>query len=134
MATSGPHIPSADGVANEHVVFITTTPDGKVWVVSSKGSQKRDLDLSLFDGEKWTRSAIEGCLYPFPPISYGLAADGTWWFGTRGGICSFDGSNWVSHSVEDGLDFMMVQAIAEAPDGTMWFGTGFGILQYLPPQ
>jgi ligand-binding sensor domain-containing protein len=55
--------------------------------------------------------------------------DGTWWFGTDGGLAHFDGSHWEYYSYDQGLDSTEVTAITRV-GGELWAGTNYSGVEH----
>jgi len=58
-----------------------------------------------------------------------LDTDGTWWFGTDGGLAHFDGSQWEYYSYDQGLDSTEVTAITRV-GGALWAGTQYSGIEH----
>jgi hypothetical protein len=70
------------------------------------------------------------------------AEDGTFWFGTHGGVSHYiplltntntHNDTWQTFTTADGLAHNVVQTILQVEDGTFWFGTNNGLSHYTPP-
>ncbi len=51
------------------------------------------------------------------------ASDGTFWFGTYGGLSHFKDGKFTNYTTENGLASNSVRSITEDADGTLWVGT-----------
>ena len=114
---------SADGLADDAVTSIATTPDGTLCFGTENG-------ISCFDGGAWNTYTTDGPAdNAIPKVA--VAPDGVVWVGTGTmgrfasgrGVSRFDGT-WTSYTTKDGLAHDIVNTIAVGPDGVVWAGAG----------
>ncbi|KPK95541.1 hypothetical protein AMJ80_05010 [bacterium SM23_31] len=113
-----------DSIYFGRVQCIAFEQDSIVWLGQYGG-------ISKFDGKSWIKYRLGSNLNYNDVKAVAIDADGTKWFGTRGGgVFTFDGFNWASYGTEDGLVHSRVQAIKIDSDGNKWFGTYGGVSKF----
>ncbi len=107
----------ADGLADNYVISIASTPDSSVWM-GTNGS-----GLSRFYKGDFTTVTQESGL-PENQI-YGLHSDskGQLWIGTGRGVARMAENNITAFSKTDGLSSDLVTFVLESRDGAVWVGT-----------
>lgn len=90
--------------------------DGSLWFFVWRGK-----DMLRFDpvSTKWRTFPCADSL-----LGGYADADGSVWFGTRGGAVRYDGARWVQFTSEDGLLDAPVYRMAQTEDGCVWFFGG----------
>lgn len=117
----------ADGLARDYVNRIKQDPDGYIWFCTSEG-------ISRFDGYSFKNYGTGEGL-PHRNVSDILVMhDGTYLFGTEGGLVQFDpeqidanGSHFTRIDLGSDANSNAVTAIVEDGDGSVWCGTAAGV-------
>ncbi|HEY4085621.1 MAG TPA: two-component regulator propeller domain-containing protein [Bryobacteraceae bacterium] len=124
-----PHIPLTgyqrkswtvqDGYSLGEVLALAQTPDGFLWVGTSRG-------LRRFDGVNFTRlnGAASGQLDEVRITALCVSRDGALWIGTVGGLSRFANGQLKTFTTIDGLPPGAVFSLLAGHDGVVWVGTG----------
>ena len=134
------HSDDFESLASNEVLAILQRPDGTIWVGTSNGLDRFDVDQGRF--EHYTHdSAVPGSL----PDDYVMALledrGGVMWVGTRsGGAAKWDPATWrfgytpVAPEGEPGLSYPLVTSFAREASGVLWVGTFGGGLNRFGPN
>ena len=130
---------SADAItgASPYEIPWSMIPSDNILAVFTDGSTQwygSDAGIAKHTGteakDNWTLySEVDGLVNNYVQC-IDKDANGTMWFGTRGGVSSFDGESWTSYTEGEGLAGNNVLSIAVDPDGSLWFGTGNGVSRF----
>lgn len=124
-----PHIPLTDyqrkswtvqdGYSLGEVLALAQTPDGFLWVGTSRG-------LRRFDGVNFTRlnGEASGPLDEARIIALCVSRDGALWIGTIGGLSRLQNGKLKTFTTADGLPPGAVFSLLADHDGVVWVGTG----------
>lgn len=107
----------ANGLPSDTIDAIAQTPDGYLWIGTSKA-------LLRFDGVTFKVFAEDGSRENDNWIT-GLFVDkeGTLWIGTRNGLLKYKAGKFNRYSKENGLSGNHITCINEDIKGNLWFGT-----------
>ena len=114
----------ADGLMEDEVVYITTTPGGQVYVVTTQG-------ITRFEGADYETYMLPSELIPDLYIAGHAAeyAEDKLWLGTRmPGLHYWTPDTLVHLTAAEGYVDHITPAIAKGTDGSLWFGTEEGWL------
>ncbi len=108
-----------DGYSLGEVVALAQTPDGFLWVGTSRG-------LRRFDGVNFTRldSLASGTLDEVRITALCVSRDGALWVGTVGGLSRLANGQVKTFTTADGLPPGAVFSLLADHDGIVWVGTG----------
>ncbi|MFK7843971.1 MAG: two-component regulator propeller domain-containing protein [Rhodothermales bacterium] len=108
---------TADGLADNYVISIASTPDSSVWMGTNGSGISR-----FYKGDFTTFTQELGL--PENQI-FGLHSDakGQLWIGTGRGVARMNENNITSFTAKDGLSSNLVTFVLESRDGAVWVGT-----------
>jgi ligand-binding sensor domain-containing protein/signal transduction histidine kinase len=108
-----------DGYSLGEVLALAQTPDGFLWVGTSRG-------LRRFDGVNFTRLNGEaaGPLDDVRIFALCVSPDGALWIGTGNGLSRLANGQLRTYTTEDGLPPGAVFALLADHQGVVWVGTG----------
>ncbi len=111
------------GLPQDGVHAILQSRDGYLWLATEEGLVRFDgIRFAVFD-----RSAVPEILDNYI-LCLSEAADGTLWFGTRGGgLGRVKDGTFSNLTVRDGLPGDFVYAVVAEANGDLWIGTSGGL-------
>lgn len=122
---------TSDGLLDDFVYYVATTPDGSVWFATLVGVSRLVVPGTVNEPPRWvqyTHSGSSSDTGPFLGVNdIDVAPDGTYWFGSLGGLIHFDPGTetWVvlDHDTTGYQFDGVVYDLAVAPDGSLWIGS-----------
>lgn len=131
-----------DGLPDNQVWGVATTPDGAVWVGTFDGGLARfePSPGSGQDGTQWTIYTTSDGLPDNRAWDVATAPDGTVWVSTyASGVTRFENTNtpghtWTTFTIAQGLPSNDVHDIATALDGAVWITTADCNVSYFDPS
>lgn len=112
---------TTEGLPNNGVTAITSTPDGYLWIGTQEGLARFDgLTFTIFD-----RNDLPGFGSDFI-TALQTARDGSLWIGTQSGLLHYAGGNFDLLDTSFGLTHNYVRALLEDGRGDIWVGTRGG--------
>ncbi|MCX6584641.1 MAG: helix-turn-helix domain-containing protein [Candidatus Aminicenantes bacterium] len=118
---------TADGLPGNSVLAITQTPDGYLWITTTKG-------LTRFDGLKFTAIGFleNGDDSPQKTLPDALFVDrtGILWIGSSAGLTQYDYKTrlFVTLTAKDGITADRIRVIDEDVKGNLWISFDVGYL------
>ncbi len=104
-----------DGLPDDFITCLLTSPDGAVWVGTLKGlARRKDGEVTVFGTTDGLPSDTVTALH--------LDRDGTVWIGTDAGLAAYSGGSIVDHSLGRPLLAGPVAAIAGSGSDELWLG------------
>ena len=106
-----------DGLGENEVLSMVTSPDGSVWFGTySQG-------ISQYDGKAWTSIQTEDDLYLNQVTALAISPDGTLWGGLARGAFSYHDAAWQIYTDSLGNTVPYVLAVYVSSDSTVWIAT-----------
>ena len=105
----------AGGLPDDHVLAMSLTPNGELWVGTSAGAGK-------LSSHGWSVYGVENGLLSDVVSSVFQDKDGVVWFGSPSGITRYDAHTWRDWSDAPGAPHGRISAMAIGPDGVLWAG------------
>lgn len=104
--------------SNPTIWAIHAAQDGTVWLAT-----ERDGVVIMRDGQVASRLTAANGLASNDVKFIHPAADGSYWFGTYGGLSHYYDGRFQNFTLKDGLASDSVRSLKEDVDGTLWIGT-----------
>jgi len=120
------HYTVADGLADQHVHFLTCDDKGKIWCTTSAG-------LSVFDGRQFVNYTVENGLPNNLCTDIAIDQSGAVWVGTENGLCKITEQNgkpeFKVYTMMDGLSSNSIHLIHADHNGNgrLWVGYPGGL-------
>lgn len=132
VSNDGLEVAEFDGPGLGSPMFLTTAPDGAVWVVVQSDHVVDRLGVSdvlayiiRYDGS--SSSTLE---VPFAEIAaLAVHPEGTLWASSTHGVFSYGGEEWARYGMAEGLPVDEVHSLGIAPDGSVYGATESGVVR-----